>query len=63
MSTRREEGTVVFDCDGCSEDFDTEEQDFQDGVDALKAAGWEITKDARGEWAHYCPPCREERRI
>ena len=54
----REKGSrnVVFNCDGCSEVFETEAKDFADALDKLKAEKWGMEKDGE-EWMHYCPSC------
>ena len=43
-------------CDECSwEDFFGYD-DFYDVIDAMKLAGWKISKKD-GEWLHTCPDC------
>lgn len=47
-------------CDNCphAEDFDADT--FQECVDAMKAAGWRISKDKYGAWQHDCPACLKD---
>lgn len=57
----REKGTsdVVFHCDGCSEMFNSETNDFTKALDKLKAERWGMQKEG-GEWEHYCEACWTE---
>lgn len=54
MSIERQEGTIWFLCDRCSNALDTEERDFAEALIAMKAAGWSSWRDRAGEWEHIC---------
>lgn len=43
-------------CDHCAETLDTEEDEWLNGIAAMKAAGWRIKKK-QGEWDHECSAC------
>ena len=52
----RDGSEYVVSCDKCSwEDF-LPYDDFYDVIDAIKCAGWRISKND-GEWLHTCPDC------
>lgn len=53
------ETRIVFVCDECGEELDTEWADFLEAVDEAKRSGWWFTLDeATDEWTHWCPTCR-----
>jgi hypothetical protein len=35
--------------------------DFREMVDMIKVEGWQVTKDSKDEWVHYCPQHRTDR--
>ena len=43
-------------CDGCGAELEPE-YDFDDAVDAKRAAGWK-SKNIDGEWVDLCPGCQ-----
>jgi len=49
-------GKCVFECDGCSEIFESETADFELALGILKEAEWQM-RMIKGEWCHYCPTC------
>lgn len=57
-----EKGTrnIEFHCDGCSEAFDTETNDFQSALAKVKEDGWTIQKDEKIGWLHWCPICTDK---
>lgn len=61
MSVRREIHSVVFDCDGCSNDFDSDTNDSREAVAEVKKDGW-IVRKAGDDWEHYCPVCVKGKR-
>jgi hypothetical protein len=54
---------VMF-CDGqgCAQELTDIHGDgeFMSLVRHAKESNWKITKDADGDWVHYCPECRKE---
>lgn len=49
-------------CDRCG-DMLPPEFDFDDAIEAIRAAGWRTRKDPlTGDWMHYCPECAREMR-
>lgn len=49
---------VIFECDSCGEEFDTETTAFDEAVQALKDEEWWFVKEGR-QWSHYCPGCKD----
>ena len=49
----------VAHCDFCSNEHETEENDFVSAVDVIKRSGWKVFKKM-GEWFHKCDACVEE---
>ena len=50
--------TIVFECDGCGDELDTDTTDLREAKDYLKDSDWR----ARMEdtlWCHYCFSCDE----
>lgn len=44
----RQWGNVIFECDTCGADLNTDEQDFKDALQVLRDNGWRARKvDAR----------------
>jgi len=67
MAVEREGGRVVFFCDFCADTLNTEEVDFIDAVDVMRAAGWSTLRfDGGGErgsdWLNRCPDCQAQYR-
>lgn len=46
-------------CDYCMENLPPED-DFDDAVQAMKAAGWKTKKDEDGEWVNICTDCQKQ---
>lgn len=59
MSIERYDNCYTPTCDECGDTL-PEEWDFNDAVDAKKAAGWKSVKDSFG-WCDLCPACFKER--
>lgn len=57
MSTERDQGTLFFQCDECSETFECDDDDFHSGWDDAQEDGWRCKKDKDGDWLHFCPCC------
>jgi transcriptional regulator NrdR family protein len=55
---------IIFECDECGEEFDTQETDFQTALNIFRndseGEKWTISQDEKGVWAHYCPDDKEE---
>ena len=57
MSVERQDGIVIFECDNCGEELDTDETEFVDALDVLREEGWKAFK-VSGDWVHHCGDCR-----
>lgn len=66
MSTTRDHGNYVFQCDGCRAVLDTDTSNFEAARNLLRRAGWKsvIRPDASGRgddaWNHKCRACQRE---
>ena len=49
-------GKIVFECDGCTEVFETDSKDFSDAKLKLDAEGWKAIK-VGSIWEHECAKC------
>lgn len=57
MAIERQYGKVIFICDECSDEFDTDTKNFDEALQILKDEDeWLITKEGE-EWIHICPDC------
>lgn len=45
-------------CNCCEKELERE-WDFEDAIDAIRAAGW-TSKKVGGSWMNYCRECSEE---
>jgi hypothetical protein len=54
---QKENGLIIFFCDGCPEYIETDTEDFHDALDTIKRNEWRVTKDAEDEWIHLCSVC------
>lgn len=52
-------GYVLFECDACPEELDTEEDDFHAALAVFKRDGWRAEK-VGAEWVHTCPSCQQD---
>ncbi len=56
---------VVFECDECGEELETDCRDFDAALQQLRDSGWKASRlriaggDWR-EWNHYCLVCQRE---
>lgn len=48
--------TYEMSCDFCSEQVDTDEEEFMAAVNSAKAKGWKVFRQ-KGEWTHKRPDC------
>ena len=48
--------TMTVTCDGCLDAVDFKAKTWQNGIDAMKAAGWKL-RPIDGVWKHGCPTC------
>ena len=48
--------TFEMTCDFCSEQIDTDEDEFMPAIESAKAKGWKVFKK-NGDWTHKCPDC------
>lgn len=58
MANHRIYKNVVFECDECEDTFDTDTDNFEEAVKAVKDKGWRMFKNKNGDWEHYCSECR-----
>jgi hypothetical protein len=58
MTVERQHGMILFICDNCGEDFDSDTDEFMEAVTALKDEGWKIAKNEDDDWVHFCPGCK-----
>lgn len=58
---QRQDGQVVFECDTCPEELETEEDDFHAALAVFKRDGWRAEK-VGSEWVHTCPSCVQDER-
>lgn len=49
-------GKIVFECDECGDDLETEKKDFDEALEVLRGEDW-IARKVDDEWVHYCPSC------
>lgn len=54
-------GLVVFMCDECDDELETETSDFTEARQMLDREGWRTSK-VGDEWVHHCPDCRLKKR-
>ncbi len=62
MSTLKDHGKIVFECNECGETFETEETDFYDALETLRndpeGCQWTSVKDeGTDSWNNYCGMC------
>lgn len=57
MTTHRDSGGIVFQCDGCEDTYETHDKVFETAWLDAKGDGW-IARKLDGEWVHYCPDCK-----
>lgn len=63
MSTTRDRGDIVFQCDApkCGETLETGTSNFEGARNLLRRAGWRPVKQRGGEWGHMCAGCKDGR--
>lgn len=65
MALIRSRGNIVFECDGCGDEIDTGEKQFDAALEAFKldpeGQNW-LSINTTGDWEHFCVKngCREE---
>lgn len=65
MSHDKGDETHTFMCDGpkCNEFYEGfHEQDFKETLEEAKREGWVARRGRDGDWEHYCPACKEDRK-
>ena len=64
MGIKRFRGLIIFECDECGEEIETNESDFQAAINVFRndpeGEKWESNQDGKGSWSNYCPDCKEE---
>lgn len=57
MSTTRDHGKIVFECDECGDTFESGTSDFEEALHKAKHdQDWLVTKEGQ-TWLHICPSC------
>lgn len=63
MSSFRDKGFVMFECDGKRHGHACQEHETGEGFgetwDCLKAEGWKTYKKGSA-WLHFCPKCQSD---
>jgi hypothetical protein len=59
MSTTRNHGDLVFECDRCHDTLESNDSDFGIAWSMAKREGWTVKK-VFNEWQHTCPNCEME---
>lgn len=54
MATDRQHGFVVFVCDECEIEFDSQQREWDEAMAAFREAGW-TARMIDKEWMHACP--------
>jgi DNA-directed RNA polymerase subunit RPC12/RpoP len=49
---------IVYICDECGEELDTEEGDYNEAWEIAKENGWRCWQDG-DEWKHECEDCND----
>jgi hypothetical protein len=57
MSVERVKGELVFTCDECDDTLETGTDEFAEGLQELKDAGWGTGRTGT-TWVHRCPTCQ-----
>lgn len=59
MTLLKDGDDCQIECDHCTEQTEVYSSDgFYAMVAQAKAEGWEIKRDADGDWSHQCADCR-----
>lgn len=54
----RQKGVIIFVCDFCGDDYDSEEGDFFLALEKMKEEGWIVKRNQNDtEWIHICHRC------
>lgn len=56
MSTDRQHGNIVFECDACGDVLETEQADWGSAWNKAKHEGWRSRK-IDDVWVHHCDNC------
>jgi len=56
MSIERQQGKLIFICDGCEDFLETGHVDFSQAIEYLRQEEWKPIQ-VMGEWQHHCPDC------
>lgn len=50
---------IVFECDDCGEELNTETEDWNEAIEQMRTEEWRAVK-SYDEWEHYCPDCKAD---
>ncbi len=58
---RTENYELIFECDGCGDEFEGETDNLGSALNYLHHEHWvSIMKKDHGIWQHFCPACYEK---
>jgi len=55
----KEGDLIIFECDRCSDFFETSTYDFHEALSRFREASWHSVQIGNS-WNHHCPSCHEE---
>jgi hypothetical protein len=55
----RDGGYIIFECDSCSEELETNADEWKDAMAYFRSMGWRSV-NIDDEWMHLCPLCRNK---
>lgn len=54
----RQYGKIIWICDGCADELETDTRDFDEARTALREERW-VARQEDGVWVHHCRNCQE----
>lgn len=61
MSTTKDHGDFVFQCDGCRTTLESNTSNFESARNVLRRHGWKPYREGDGtDWKHRCADCARE---
>jgi hypothetical protein len=62
VTVDRQKGDIIFLCDGCPDDLETNTANWDSARNFLRRENWATAKDG-DEWKHFCPDCKGDTRL